>query len=250
MKKFKISFSCMNVFDQCKYKFFLRYIKKIYPDIWSEYLDFGNIIHNVSELWKGGTKKELNELFLKVFKTPQGFKKDKKFHLPMNVYKPKIKKALNNVWHFYEDHLKDNEFFAEHELSIEKSKYELFGKIDLMYIKDDVLYVCDYKTSKATKDYSDQLAYYFYLLREDGYIEEDFLCCKLVYFCLDNQEDYHIQDYELNLEDLNTCKTNLVDFIKGKELRGTDETKWEKQTSGLCPYCDYYKNGDCKGKNK
>ena len=249
MTNFKISSSCLDTYDQCKYKFYLRYILKQYPNIPSEYLDFGNLIHQIAEDWTGGTFTEMFAMFQEIYKTPYGFQKDRHYSLPKH-YKPKVKKALWNFYNFYNTTLKDlkrgSDYFIEHQIDISKPTYTLFGKIDLLYVSGDVLYLCDYKSSKAVKDYREQLAYYFFLLKLEGITTEEFLDVKMIYLCLDSQEDYYLDEYTLTNKDIEKVRTRLMDFSKGKKLRGEDPEKWSPNITPLCGWCDYQKAGICE----
>lgn len=247
--EFTLSFSSLESFSQCPRKWYLRYIKKIYPDIKQDHTEFGNLIHKIAEEYNGSGRKEIKRLFNK-------FKDD--YDIDYKKYSKRIKLALNNLDTFFNVYLKTvKNILTEKEFRFPLNEiFDLTGKIDLMCKSGNEWIIHDWKTSKNKKDQSKQLASYFFMLR---WVAEkrskkmpNKIRARIVYLCLESEEDdpdEFVDEYVIDLDDVemidNILKTTMrrINFIKQ-----SDETKWRKKCGPLCDYCDYKKEGYCDGK--
>lgn len=239
----KLSTSSVQTFEQCPRRWFLRYIEKSYPDVpEEEWTQFGNFIHDVAEHFHGGTLAEFKKL---IAETLPKYKISPK-------YREKIIPASKNLFIYCNQNFKkDDVIDRERKVEIPfKKKFFLTGKIDVLHIRGNKVSIIDWKTSKAEKDHSFQLAFYKYLLELLDFIEGDDLECEIVYLCAeDHDELLYVSKYTIARDDVESAKARIEALIATYENLGTtDKEKWRKKVGPLCKYCDYYKAKICDGK--
>ncbi len=245
--KVELSSSRLKTFLECKRKYYYRYIKKIYEaNIPSDEItpkDIGDLVHEA--------------LFEVYSQKPNFFNKDE---LLLSLQEKLYKKVSNNiVLKFHIDlWLKRFHSFCEVEVNRFEEGYKVFaiekqiktryrglnltGKIDRVDIKDQRLYVLDYKTGKIpktiqkeikegrVKDFQLQFYYHlsstikntancaFYELTSSKIVEEKFFDEKLE--LLDNTLDELKSLKEIDFcltEDKNNCKFCPYIMICGRD---------------------------------
>lgn len=229
--------------EKCPYSFFERYIMKFYPEVEPNYsAEFGLIFHEASEVYTGTGREEFEALV----------EKFKPYHVITPEYEAKIPLAISNFLYFYENYLvKAKKIHKEKRIQILLNPWVGFnGSIDILYQEEDGSWVVvDLKSSKKPGDYSKQLSCYYYLLSKISPTTPPTLKCKIVYLVAPT-EDKVVQDYLLDLDDLNICENRLLTAVNKISLLDVDDVaKWKKRVTPLCPWCDLYKAGTCEGKD-
>lgn len=243
--EFSLSFSSIEILNQCPRKWYLRYIKNIYPDTKQDHSDFGSFVHSVAENYEGGGYDEIKELC-------NIFKEEYKFDRV--AYKDRLKLAMKNLVTFYKIHLQiARKIYNEKEIRFPLNKiFDLSGKIDLLYSTHQKEWiVVDYKTSKKKKDQSKQLASYFFMLKAITKKSPKKIKAKIVYLCLedgsDDPEDF-IDDYVIDMEDYSMIDSVLKSTMRKIEnLKQEGAERWRKKCGPLCDYCDYKISNHCDG---
>ena len=246
--KIMISHSSMECLEQCTLKWFLKYVEKLKVDVEPGIENtFGSYIHDVCERFNGDTADDLKKLAKERLKS---------YEVHPDI-KHKIPKAIRNFWKFWNDVLKhedipesgrEKKFFA----NTYEEHFNMMGIIDLMFKnKNGELIILDWKTNKKPRDASKQLSFYFYLLKMLGEIPDSqtVLKCKIVYLCVDVVDEYVEVPYDIDELDLESAAARLDSFIKKVKKRQRDKEKYPAKPGPLCPWCDYYKAGVCKGKD-
>ena len=130
--------------------------------------------------------------------------------------------------------------------------FDIIGIFDLIFKKENgKITVIDWKTNKTPRDATKQLSFYFYILKLIGEIPERQTTfeCSIVYLCVDVKEDYIIAPYKIDELDLEASMARLDGFVRRAKVKGTNKEKYTKSPGPLCPWCDYYQAGVCKGKD-
>ena len=240
--KVELSSSRLKTFLECKRKYYYRYIKKLYEvTIPSDEItpkDIGDMVHEA--------------LFEVYSKKPYFFDKDE---LLLSLQENLYKKISNNiVLKFHIDlWLKRFHSFCEKEVERFEKGYKIFGlekelkttykglklvgKVDRIDIKDDTLFVLDYKTGKlpktTKKDISEgrakdfQLQFYYHLSSSLG---KTFSCA---FYDLTNSKVIEEDFFDEKLEMLD----KILDELKEANVVNFSLSEDEKS----CTYCPYVK---------
>lgn len=241
----KLSTSSVQTFEQCPRRWFHRYIQKIFPKVpEEEWTQFGNFIHDVAEHFTGGTLVEFKKL---VAETLPKYKISEK-------YRQKIIPAAKNLYIYCNQKFKVGDVI-ERERKVEipfKKKFFLTGKIDVLHVRGNKITIIDWKSAKAEKDYTFQLAFYMYLLELIDFVHADVLECEVVYLCAeDHDELLYVSEYTITKDEVENAKARIEGLMRSYEVLGTDDiNRWRKKVGPLCKYCDYYKAKICDGKKE
>lgn len=242
--KLLISHSSMETMEQCLFKWFMKYIKKVKVDFPSAEANLGSAVHKVAENFNGGTVEEFKVVAKEAVK---------EFDIP-DEFKPKVNKGIKNFWKYWNKNLKNLGLGKDNKekklySTTHDDNFNMMIVIDLFYRQDNEFLVIDWKTNKKPRDATKQLAFYFYFLRMKGIIPEHMTECtfKIVYLCLDATDDYFEVEYKLTELELEEAANRIESFIKRVKLKGTQESKYRKKPGPLCDWCEYYKAGKCEG---
>lgn len=240
---FNLSHSSIELLEKCPYSFYERYVMKFYPEVEPNYAsEFGSLIHEASQFYKGTGRAEF-EFLVEKFRHK---------YLINDEYADKIPLAISNYLFFHEVYLVGaKKIYKEKSIQILLNEYVGFnGSIDILYQQeDDSWVVVDLKSSKKPGDYSKQLSCYYYLLSKISNKTPSYLNCKVVYLVAPT-EDKIIQPYSLDKDDLEICEQRLLSAVNKISLLGVDDvSQWKKKVTPLCPWCDLYKAGVCQGKD-
>jgi RecB family exonuclease len=248
-KELIISHSSMDTMEQCLLKWYLRYIEKLKPKVDNFDSLLGDITHKSIFNFKGVYSTPLKDILKETLNSPE-IKKEF-----LDEYKPRIAKAIRNFAKYYNDHLKDigltqTEKERKFITPAPVEGFKLMGIMDIYFKRNGVITLLDWKTSKKPSDHSEQLSFYFLLLKLMGEIpeNENTLKCQIIYLCLNDRDDYKVEDYVLDEKDLDAASYRLESFIRRIQQKGTIKENYPKKPGPLCPWCDYYKAGVCDGK--
>lgn len=207
MRNIKYSFSSLNLYNSCRYAYYLKYIKNINPfNPNIDYLLAGSIIHEAIE-------KGEKETYLKYFN-------NKQFSDPFVLIK-----ALEDLPVIC-DLVKDIK--AQREVRVETD--ELVGIIDEVIEENGEITLCDYKYTRSNGrkySYSGQLEFYAYLYEKSTGKKPNNLIYKIF-------NGKNIKEYRAS-GDINKL-FETVEKIK--------QETWDdlKKCNGY--FCDYCKIGD------
>lgn len=243
---FNLSHSSMDTLERCPYQFYMRYIRKLYP----EYLEpnypaeFGSWFHEASEFYTGTGQEEFKALLVKL----------KHKYAIIKEYEDKVPLAIKNFLYFYETYLRSaQKIYKEKKIQILLNDYIGFnGSLDVLYQKPDGKWVVvDLKSSKKPSDYSNQLSCYYYLLSKICKVVPKELECQIVYLVAPT-EPAVVSTYTLDLQDVEICENRLLTNINKISILGVDDvSKWVKKPTKLCGWCDYYLEGSiCDGNGR
>jgi len=245
-----ISHSSMEAMEQCLLKWYYKYIEKLKVDIPRNMeANFGSYIHDVAENFEGGSQKDFKNLAKTILK---------KYDIDPSI-RYKVPLALKNLWKYWNKVIKPLNLTKDNKerkvfANTHEDNFRMMAIFDVMYKNEDgTLTVLDWKTNKKPRDASKQLAFYFYILKMVGEIPEHVDTCKfkIVYLCLE-AKDYEPVEIEYVLDDLDleTASSRIDAFIRRVKNKGRNKEKYRKKTGPLCPWCDYYQAGVCKGKDE
>ena len=154
-KKKHVSFSAMQTWTTCPYKYKLSYIDKI-RDSYSPYLDYGSAVHDAIDTWfrEGVNLLDEFEILLRkyVAKNSENYKESQKNVMDIDLWLQQGKKTLSKIEKFLKKEYKDYVIHdTEEELyeDIEGQEFKFKGFIDvIMKHKEEEKYVLiDWKTT-------------------------------------------------------------------------------------------------------
>lgn len=246
---FFISHSSMETMEQCLLKWYLRYIEKNKPKVDNFDTLLGDIIHRMIQKYEGVNSKSLNDTFKSIVTEVQP---KSEF---IDNYKPRLAKAVRNFAKFWNERLKDvgltkTEKERKFITNAPIEGFKLIGIMDIYFKRNNVITLLDWKTSKKVSDHSEQLAFYFLLLKLMGEIPEDQTTfdAEIIYLSLIAEEDYKVVKYHLDEKDLDAACYRLDSYIRRIQQKSKVKENYPKKPGPLCPWCDYYKAGICNGK--
>lgn len=181
IKDLNLSFSNIDVFYKCKFRFFIENILKIKKSKETISLEIGNLFHKVLEIYYK-TQNDINLVIDEVLKKENQNKKEAFFY-------HKYRKLLLELVNIIDEQLKNTNYkntYFEKWFSIIKDKdlnIKVVGKIDkIMTFSDkenNYVIVVDYKTGSLHADFNKviygmdmQLLVYLYLIKNTGLIKE------------------------------------------------------------------------------
>lgn len=249
-KDFFISHSSMETMEQCLLKWYLRYIEKLKPQVDNYDSLLGDIIHKTIQKYEGVNSENITSIFNSVLKS-SNHKSDF-----LNQYKPRLAKAVKNFAKFWNDRLKNvgltnSEKERKFVTNAPEIGFQLIGIMDIYFKRNGVITLIDWKTCKKEGDHSEQLSFYFLLLKLIGEIpeEQNTFDAEIVYLSLVNDKDnYEVVKYHLDEKDLDAACYRLESYIRRIKQKGDKKENYNKKPGPLCPWCDYYKANICNGK--
>lgn len=251
---FTFSHSGLSIMEKCPRKWFYRYIKGFYCSLKQPWTDFGLLVHTVAENYKGGGKEEVQSLIKKYMFYERGIKQgEKRWIIEGDYYKNRAQVAFKNLIQFYDAYLKNAKYLKfEKEFRGPITPYlDMTGKVDVLYkSEEDEWIIVDYKTSKQKSDHNIQLAFYFYLMNWCQNKNVKNLKCLVVYLGLESLStdlDDIVEEYNLDLTDLEFNESRLQAGINRIANCGYDKNKWRKKPTKLCDFCEYKAIGLCSG---
>lgn len=244
----KLSVSKTKTFLQCKAKYKFGYIEKLPRKDWDFHIT-GKFCHKILEDFHGA--------YLNGSQDPYNLTMSKAWKSAIESYKlsmtPEMKKECWKIIDQYlqivsidkKNNLSANVIACEKDFAINiKDKVLLNGMIDRVQIDaDNVIHVCDYKTSKSKKyqkdDFFQLLTYAYVILSENPDIEK----VRASYIMLKLDFEYITTEFTvpqiLAIED---------DYLKYADQILT-EKEYPATPTGLCNFCDYL-NSCPEGKSK
>ncbi len=239
------SHSKLSVYEQCPFKFKLKYIDRIEPDI-KQFIEgfLGNQIHLALEfLYKEASNNRLIELddLIKYFAEnwKKNFNQDIKINKEMNsddYFIQGVKFLINYYTRNYP--FDDNTIALEKEILIkldEQGKYLLRGFIDrLVHNKElNIIEIHDYKTSGALKtqeelDNDRQLALYCLGIQQEFNAND----VHLIWHFLDFDKRFVSKRTTEQLEELKKQLIILIDEIESCQ-------EFHPKTGKLCDWCEF-----------
>ena len=233
---FTLSHSSMSLLEKCPREWYLRYVAKYYLSIPQPWNDFGVLIHEVSELYKGEGKERLIELAKKLIK-------DNNYDIPP-MYLKKVKKFHDTYLSGAQSVKKEKEFRTDLNPYI-----DLVGLVDILYKNSAGEWIIvDLKTSKNKGEHSDQLSLYYFLMTLITGKKPKTIKAQIVYLSLDSEstdlEDI-VEEYILDYDDIECIERKIHKSMEVILNCGVDKKKWRKKPSALCNYCAYKEYGLC-----
>ncbi len=228
-KDIRLSHSKVTTFDDCPFKYKLRYVDKIKNNYVPQQLLDGSAIHNI-----------FDKVYLET-ETFLEFKNWLRGHKHYGKYKEQIENFIK-----YNDklYLKYFQYRPLHtELRIFDEKWNVIGIIDRVDKLDGKIVVTDYKTGKfhPITNYDIQLGTYKKLLKDKMGINVDVYS---IYFSKDNR--ILLEDADNNWEAKAEMFFNSI-RNKIKLKMEQDNPIWNK-SGKWCKWCEFYPK-HCKGKN-
>jgi ATP-dependent helicase/DNAse subunit B len=248
----KLSVSKTKTFKDCKRKYKFRYINKL-PQLERDYLTYGSMFHRVLELFhlhyinNPLSSDKWNEVMKISFKES------------LKEFSGKITKEMKNEAYeaicVYLKHLKTNGFpnilSCEEKFNVTfENNVTLIGFIDRVQIdSDDILHVCDYKTSKSDKylkgDYFQLLVYAFIMLKKNPTLQK----VRGSYMMI--KDDFKLVGTDVNKPFL--FERDKILEVENMFLNYAVDIRSEKEflpnPTILCNWCDYVDSCP-EGKNK
>jgi len=242
-KKTLLSVSRVNLFEQCKQRYYYRYILKL-PDRSTYHSAVGNFIHKVLELFVIDYLKtnNLRESASKAYSIARNHKEIVKFgELITPEVCEEVKRWTTNYVKYLEQ--KPNEIpdfmcaESRFRFQIENTNFAVRGFIDRIdHVGDSALHIIDYKTT-ANPDYltSFQLATYSIPVKKT-FPEKNILASYELTRLDFKQKKYEIsdEDREVAIDKFITIGTDIEHF-----LSQNDPKIWKPSPSRLCDYCPY-----------
>ena len=236
------SHSRLSTFEQCKFKYKLRYLDNIIPDIEKTIEShLGNVVHSVLEwLYNQVKKNKIPTIDEVIVKYSEIWKKEYEEEILIVKKQMTAKDYFNKGIQFLIDYYMRHKPFDDNTLAVEKEiifnldeegNYKIRGFIDrLVYNLDTEEYeVHDYKTSnnlpkQKTLDKDRQLALYSIAIKELFGEEKKVI---LIWHYLSFNKKFHSKRTD---EQLKQLKQETLDLIKKIELT----TEFSPKKSALC----------------
>ncbi|MBU4069574.1 MAG: PD-(D/E)XK nuclease family protein [Nanoarchaeota archaeon] len=236
------SHSKLSTFEQCPFKFKLRYVDKIIPEIEKSVESFlGSIVHNTLEWLYLQVQKnnvpELDDVILHyTSEWHENYTHDIKivrFDMTAQDY---FSKGIQFIIDYYMKHkpFGDNTLEVEKKIIVDLEDYKIQGYIDRLVFnpEKDEYEIHDYKTASSlpNQEHADkdrQLALYSIAIKKT--FGKD---VKLVWHYLAHNKKITSRRTDEQLEDL---KKEILELIKKIE----STTEFPANKSGLCGWCEY-----------
>ena len=238
---FRVSVSKTKTFNQCRKQYEFNYILK-FPKKEREYHVLGKFCHKVLEVfhqrYQEGCTLPYNKIMGEAWKEA------------WTEFKEKMTPAMKKeCWDLVNKYLKMVSLITPTNINgmpanvigVEK-RFEipvgdniiLNGAIDRIQMDDDdVIHVCDYKTTKNKKylknDWFQLLAYAYVILTEDPSIKK----VRGSYILL--RHDFEYITTEFSLKQIKEVEKQILEYVE--QMRS--ETEFKPTPSALCSYCDF-----------
>lgn len=263
-----ISYSAINSFEECPYRFKLKYIDKVPLEFGTLYTSFGQAIHSTLEKTIPDPNVDIQDIFKWLFRKEL---KKLPYKVKQNIFKdPDLKKIATNMAETgadlcimtvkaLEDKFPGYELIAVEPKFIEpiiteidcKNDYDFKGIIDIIIKWNNVYCIIDFKScswgwdarKKTDKMITYQLSYYkhYFCLQS----EEDLKNVK-TYFCLikrtakkNNIEIFEVPVGKKKIENSLKVLNNVIYNIEKKNFP-------KNYTS--CKWCDFHHTQYCNAK--
>jgi CRISPR/Cas system-associated exonuclease Cas4 (RecB family) len=237
--KLEIARKCMRLFKN-------KYIDKIKVDDKNDYNRFGNLLHEVIENYTGTGLEELVALYHKFYK---------KHPYTDNALKARAPIALKNIHSTWKKYIKDSKGTIVHEEDVKvqlNDTIKLNGKIDILIVEDDKLYIKDLKTSKNNKygNFEAQIAMYMLLLHIKYDIPYSDMDGEIIYLCMEEQDKHGnviknlglkniVKPIKLDVADVEMLKEEII-HIDEKINRAIVKDVWKASPTWFnCTFCPY-----------
>lgn len=195
--------SKISAFESCPMKFKFQYIDKIKPECKFDHLERGRSVHKDLELYPNCN----NETVLKFMQSEVGQKYSK---LLLGDIKREVRIGLNEGY----------------ELSCYDKANVLNGIIDLIFIKDGVVHIVDWKTGRVPEEQNwDQLETYAI-----AFLKKYDVSVSYVYV------DHCVERTKLITQDQ---RESLVNKLKSRINLIESCTEFNRSVSWLCEYCPF-----------
>jgi RecB family exonuclease len=236
--EFRLSVSKCKTFLDCKAKYKYTYIDKLPRKTWS-FHTFGKFCHKVLEdfhnVYINGSQEPYNVIMSKAFKDAvTEYKIDMTPEMKKDCWKI-IDQYLRIVTTNKKNNLSSNILACEKNFELlVGGKVILNGMIDRIQLDDDnVIHVCDYKTSKNKKylkdDFFQLLTYAYIIVSEDPEIKK----VRASYILLRHNFEYLTAEFNkdeiLKIADKYINYTDLI----------VNEKDFKPNPTRLCTYCDH-----------
>ena len=233
----KLSVSKTKTFIDCKRKFKFNYIDRLPRKIWGHHT-FGTFCHKVLEdfhlAYIAGVTDPYNKVISQAFRDAW-----KEYGKDMT---PEMKREAWQIIDQYLRIISKGEKFPN--VIACEQKFELLvdgnillnGMIDRVQVDDDdVIHVCDYKTTKNKKyiknDFFQLLTYAYVMLNEDQNLKK----VRASYILLRHDFEYITEEFTPN--DILKIKEQYIEYAKQIRV----ETEFAPKPTFLrCKYCDYF----------
>ena len=237
MKFSPYSHSKLDVYRQCPYRFKLKYIDKVViPKTENLALYRGSYIHERIENYYNEITFETNEIFT-----------DKHKAICDDIITDFQESDLGKFYYNRDNEVHEKEFgFKLVDGKLTSCSYDdkdawLRGKIDYLFIEDNILYIVDWKSGDSKVD--------------SEYFTDDQMITYVIWAFLTYPNIDTVYTSFVYVEHLNERKNmyKREDFTKYVKRLYTDtkhcetDTKLDKDTGPLCEWCDYKKNKHCDG---
>jgi hypothetical protein len=241
------SYSKINTFKQCKYKYKLQYIDKLKVEIKTTIEAFmGNIVHkSLEKLYKETLNNKISSLkeLLQYYENEwdNNFTDDiliVKKENSKDYYKELGKKFLIDYYQKYNPFNEMNIIGLETKNFVKLKDGNFWHvRIDKLGEVDNKYFICDYKTNNTSKtkeeaEEDEQLLMYSLFVKEKFKSAKEII---LKWHMLAFNEEIAIKVDENKLEKLHLNTINTI-----KEIENTNEFDYNK--SALCKYCIFQNN--------
>lgn len=243
------SFSKIDTFRKCPYKYFLKYIRRLFLSSPNNAITFGNGIGDFLEEWAKNINLTLREALNIYFNTCLKHK--------CCDDKGEIKDLSGIIKQYYEGGYRIDPLIikgkaaAEYDIKFKLLEEPFGGKIDIIRFDEAVL---DYKSQKEDSKYP-------YTIKDLDPTSEKGL--QLMIYCLGYLREFKrippsrgfrviIKSDPIQVVDIikENKKSDLIearDFLENILMKIIEAKSFPKKTSGLCPWCEYYKTY-CNGR--
>lgn len=224
------SYTSIKSYDDCPFRYQLLHDLKFKVSE-NDAIRMGSAVHNAFNKINiekirnpDAGDEEINSIIEDIFESTPNISKDK----------DALEEFRDNIHSFYEA-IGDVEILeSEYAFSITRNGHNISGSIDLIYKKDDDIYIIDYKNSTADSDdkinyYTDQLKLYLYALSTDSRYENMNINKAGIYF-VKSQKTVTKEFSEDEIGEYVDKMNGIIEKIKNKEFD-------EKAKSNYCPNC-------------
>lgn len=239
MNEFRLSVSKTKTYLDCKAKYKYTYIDKLPRKTW-DFHTIGKFCHKVLE--------DFHNVYINGSQVPYNVTMSKAFKTAVEEYRDELTSDMKKeCWQMIDQYLrivtsnKKNNLSANvlaceknFELLLGGGKVILNGMIDKVQLDDDnVIHVCDYKTSKNKKylkdDFFQLLTYSYVIVTEDPSIEK----VRASYILLRHNFEYLTQEFsKKDILKVSDKYIKYADLILG-------EKNFDPNPTSLCRFCDH-----------
>lgn len=237
-EEYRVSVSKTKTFVDCKAKFKKCYIEKLPRKDWDFHV-FGKFCHSSLE--------HFHQTYIEGSLAPYNVTMTESFKKAWTEFKDKMTPEMKkDCWAIIDQYLRmvtkeKNNGMPANVIAVEK-RFEcpvgenivLNGAIDRIQLDaDDVVHVCDYKTSKSKKylkdDFFQLLTYAYVIMKEDPKIKK----VRASYIMLRHNFEYITTEF--TKKEVMTVEKKYIDYVNAM----LSEKDFKPNPTGLCNFCDY-----------